>query len=482
MSAFGLVLLLLIGCGTVFTGLPNVMVLLATAVFGMCVGLLTGVISPNLFAALPGRIVDLMSSDLLQALPLFVLMGTLLNRLPIASSIFDTGLALLPRAQASAPVMGIAIGTLIGPMNGSVGASAVALARTIAPAMLARGMPLPKVQAVSAMAATLGVVVPPSLVLILLGDAMLNAHTIALNTLGRSGRVVNTQDVFQGALIPAALFIIGALLVAVLAARRASSPAPGRPQLRVRDAVISALAIPFVGGLLVSVTLGYVYPVEAAALGALVLFLAGLASGHVTRTTLGPILDEAMRMTGALFALLAAATTLTLVFRLFGTDRLIAAFITAVPGGPLPVTALVLAMIALSALVLDAFEIVFVIVPIVIPPLLLRVEDASWVAVLVLLTLQMSFLLPPLGYAVVVTRDLMKGDAPLRTMMAGLAPYLLVQIAVLASVFAVPALTHPHWPWAAAATQKAPLSTDQMNQQFEGLLPPSPEPVTPKLE
>ncbi len=88
------------------------------------------------------------------------------------------------------------------------------------------------------------------------------------------------------------------------------------------------------GGLLVSVALGYVYPVEAAACGAVVLFLAGLLSGHVSRATIGRCYDETLRMTGALFALLAAATTLTLVFRLFGTDKLIATAIQSVPGGP----------------------------------------------------------------------------------------------------------------------------------------------------
>ncbi len=93
MSAFGLVLLLMIGVGSVFTGLPNVVVLLATAVFGVLVGLFTGVITPNLLPALPTRIIDLMSSDLLQALPLFVFLGTLLNRLPVASALFRTGLA-----------------------------------------------------------------------------------------------------------------------------------------------------------------------------------------------------------------------------------------------------------------------------------------------------------------------------------------------------------------------------------------------------
>ncbi len=485
MSAFGLILLVLIGWGTVFTGLPNVVVLLAVAVFGLMVGLLTGVIDAHLMSALPSRIVDLMSNDLLQALPLFVFMGVLMNRLPVASALFRTGIALLPRADASAPVVGIVIGALLGPMNGSVGASAMALARTIAPEMRARHIPLATVQAVTATAATLGVVIPPSLVLILLGDAMLNAHSIALNVSGRSGRVINTQDVFQGALLPAALFVAGALIVTLLAWRR-RGPLVVRPKhapLRMSDALISALAVPFVGGLLASVTLGYVYPVEAAACGAMVLFVAGIASGHVNRTNIGPLLDETMRMTGALFALLAAATTLTLVFRLFGTDRLIADLIAMLPGGDTVAVLVVLAVLAACALVLDAFEIVFVIVPIIVPPLLIRVQDATWVAVLILLTLQMSFLLPPLGYALVVTRDLLKGPASLRAMLAALAPYVAVQMLVLAAVFGFPALTHPASPFAkpAAAPARA-LSPEEMNRKLDDMLPPPPAAAAPSLD
>lgn len=481
MNAFGLVLLLMIGLGSVFTGLPNVVVLLATAVFGVLVGLFSGVITPNLLPALPTRIIDLMSSDLLQALPLFVFLGTLLNRLPVASALFRTGLALLPRSAASAPVTGIGIGVLLGPMNGSVGASAMALTRTIAPGMAANRVPLATIQAVTAVAATLGVVVPPSLVLILLGDAMLNAHTVALNASGRIAQVVNTQDVFQGALLPAGLFVAGSILVTVLTQRRQSTAPAERPPLSLSDALISLLALPFVGGLLVSVALGYVYPVEAAACGAVVLFLAGLLSGHVSRATIGPLLDETLRMTGALFALLAAATTLTLVFRLFGTDKLVAAAIQSVPGGPGAATVAALLVVAASALVLDAFEIIFVIVPLIAPPLLVRVDDAAWVAVLILLTLQMSFLLPPLGYALVVTRDRLKGDAPMSAMLRALAPYLGVLTLVLGAVFLVPALAHPRLLLAGPPPPAAPVPAGTGERKLEDMVPLPPEPAAPAL-
>src|ERR1700740_3591035 len=115
---------------------------------------------------------------------------------------------------------GTVLGALLGPMNGSVGASVLALSRGIAARLERHGVPEPTRAPLVARASTLGVVIPPSLVLILLGDAMLGAHTIAVTTTGRSDRVINTQDIFHGALVPAGLFLVLCLTAAWLAGRR----------------------------------------------------------------------------------------------------------------------------------------------------------------------------------------------------------------------------------------------------------------------
>src|SRR5205814_646109 len=135
-----------------------------------------------------------------------------------------------------------------------------------------------------------------------------------------------------------------------------------------------------------------------------------------------------------LFGLLLAATTFTLMLRFLGTDRLVGDWVVAIPGGDVAVVAVVLASIGLCAFVLDAFEIIFVIVPILIPPLLVRVADARWVAVLVLLTLQTSFLLPPFGYALMMVRGTLKTTVPLAALVRALAPFVVAQWLVLATV------------------------------------------------
>ncbi len=175
-----------------------------------------------------------------------------------------------------------------------------------------------------------------------------------------------------------------------------------------RQAILAAFALAALLALLGGVAIGYFYAVEAAAMGAFTLLCAGLIGGQLRGAALRELLHDAIAITGALFSLLIAATTFTLILRLLGTDRLVDNLVAGIPGGDVLATAAILAVIGLCAFVLDAFEIIFVIVPIVIPPLLVRVADARWVAVLVLLTLQSSFLLPPFGYALMMVRGAAK--------------------------------------------------------------------------
>jgi tripartite ATP-independent transporter DctM subunit len=483
----GLGLLVLVGAGIVLTGLPAFVVLIAAASLGALAGLVSGAVPFSLLTALPGRLVNLLENDLLQALPLYVLMGLLLDRLPIAQALFRSGLAVLPPSPAAPLVSGMGLGALLGPMNGSVGASVLGLSRVVAPRLAERGIPPPLRYAAVAVASTLGVVIPPSLVLILLGDAMLNAHTIAVTATGRADRVINTQDVFHGALGPAALSLVLTIAVAWIVGRRvhggAANARPAREQVGVADAVTAAVALVALLILLGGVAAGYFYAVEAAAMGATALLLMGFVTGRLHGAVLRQVLADAMAITGALFALLIAATTLTLVLRLLGTDRLVGDWLIAMPGSEKLLVAVVLAVIGLSAFVLDAFEIIFVIVPIVIPPLLVRVADARWVATLVLLTLQTSFLLPPFGYALMMVRGILKGSVAMGALTRALLPFLLAQWTVLGIVLVAPQLTHlGEKAGDATRAPQQPLSQEELNRRIEELLPPPRDIPAPDLK
>src|SRR6516164_3585718 len=480
MPWLGLSLLLLVGVGVVFTGIPAAVVLLAASCFGAVAAALSGAMPVQLLGALPERLINLLKNDLLQAIPLYVLMGALINRLPIADALYRCCLAVVP-GPAAPVVSGFALGALLGPMNGSVGASVLALSRVAEPRLAASGISLPRRAAVITVASTLGVVVPPSLVLILLGDAMLNAHTIAVTVTGRDDRVINTQDVFHGALVPAALYLAACLTIGWWFNRRSKhgeAASPKTPRPTFQQAVLAGMTVSAILILLGGVAIGFFYAVEAAAMGGFILLVTGFVSRRLPLPVLNEVLREALALTGTLFFLLVAATTLTLVLRILGTDQLVAGWIAAIPGGTLSATLIVLAGIALSALVLDAFEIIFVVVPIVTPPLLIRVADARWVAVLVLLALQASFINPLVGYAVMMTRTVLKQAIPFPALLRSLLPYLFAQAALLLAVLLLPQLTHVG-EGAADLSRKPPAISDRdLERRFEQMLQPAePQPV-----
>jgi TRAP-type mannitol/chloroaromatic compound transport system permease large subunit len=421
----GLALLVLVGIGIIATGLPAAVVLIAVATFGAILGVAGGAIDGMTLWALPSRLINLFENDLLQALPLYVTMGLLLDRLPIADALYRAGNAVLPRSPSAPLVSGMMLGALLGPMNGSVGASVLGLSRVVSPRLAAECIEAPTRHAIVAVASTLGVLVPPSLVLILLSDAMLSAHTIAVTATGRSDRVVNTQDIFHAALVPGAIFLALCLALSWVAGRTAAK-LPARERLTAGQAWLAATA-------LVSLVV---------LLGGVALLVAGLITGRLHGAVLNKLLSDAIALTGTLFSLLLAATTFTMVLRLLGTADLVGKMVSSIPGGDVAAVAVVLGLLGISAFVLDAFEIIFVVVPIVIPPLLIRIADARWIAVLVLLTLQSSFLLPPFGYALMMVRGVLNEPVAFRPFMRALAPFLAAQWLLLLLVLFFPQLTH----------------------------------------
>ena len=477
METAGLWMLLAVAIVLLATGLPAYAVLMGVSALFATVGVLLGGIEYPLLTALPGRIIGLLETDLLQALPLYVFMGALLNRLPLADRLFRCGVA-LGRHSGGAPALAtLGLGALLAPMNGSVGASVAMLSRSVAPKLDARGVPAPQSTALVCVASTLGVVIPPSLVLILLGDAMMRAHTEAANVTKAMVRIVNTQDIFRGALVPAAMFLALCLIVAWLLGRRTPARGPAEHPT-AGEWVTAAVAGVFVISLLAGVAAGYFYAVEAAAMGGTALLLFGWATGGLRAGAFSHVLRDTMAVTGALFALFVAATTFTLVFRAFGTDRLLDVWVKQVPGGATGAAIAVLIVFALAAFVLDAFEIVFVIVPIVMPPILTQAPDAIWISVLALLALQASFLVPPSGYAVMMARSSLAQKTAIRPLAKALAPYLAAQLVVLALVVALPRLAHLAQPKgfdAPPVTTK--IDDDEARKRFNDMLklPPPPE-------
>ncbi len=453
MTTAGLWMLLALGVLVTTTGLPVWALLLGTSTAFAVAGLLSGAVEFNVLSALSPRIVGLLENDLLQALPLYVFIGVLLQRITVADSIFSTLVRIFRPFGAPGSVAAVAtltVGSLIAPMSGSVGSSASLLSRLVAHRL--RHMAAARAIALVSAAATIGVVVPPSLVLILLGDAMLRAHLEASNlpgfTLG-TARIISTQDVFNAALLPATVGLVLWMLMAWRQGRFAEPDHSARDlayddnNVTGSQMATAMTAIAVIVLLLTGVFTGKLFAVEAAATGGCLLILAALASRSLSWPAWRDVLHDSLALSGALFALLVGATTFSLVFRAFGTDRWLSELLLNATLSPQLTALCVLLFVALCAWVLDAFEMIFVVIPIVAPALIAKLGDAQQAAVLLLLVLQTSFLVPPMGYAVLMVRYREGlGVASTRAIVKSLLPFILVQVAVTVCVFGFPPMVH----------------------------------------
>ena len=458
------------------TGLPVWALLAGVASLFAVLGLGAGVFDARILAATGSRLINLLEYDLLQAIPLYIFVGVLLQRLPLADALFSSACLHFRRTGAAPSLAALTVGTLIAPMNGSVASSSSLLSRLVAP-RLERLAPARAVALISA-AATIGVVVPPSLVLILLGDTMLRAHTEASNLAGyqlSSQRIINTQDVLHAALLPALCVVLLWAAVAWLRGRRSALQAAATEDKTRRTGhrhqIMALAATLTIVGLLAGVFIGKLYAVEAAATGGCLLVLA-------TRTLDGRqwqiVLADSLALSGALFALLVGATTFSLVFRLFGTDAWLTSKVLTSPWPPAVTAALVLLFVAACAWVLDAFEMIFVIIPIVAPLLIVQLGDAQQTAVLLLLVLQLSFLIPPMGYAVLMVRS--QSGLPRvggTLLLRALAPFVATQLLVGVVVFAAPQVVHWLDSPVTAEANAAPMSNAEIARQMEEMSRPA---------
>ena len=501
MFALALVLIIL-------AGVPVYAVLIGVSSIFAALGLALGLFDTALLGAVPSRLVGLLEHDLLQALPLYALVGAMLNRLPLAQQLHAAGMRLFRRSAASAELAALGVGALLAPMNGSVGASLHMLSRSVAPALEGRCSPA-QAGATVCVASTLGIAIAPSLVLLLLGDAMMRAHTEAQNVTHTMLRIVNTQDVMRAALVPAALVLLSAMAIAAwrglrraqadLSATQTNAHAssqtiahtspqiarqvslqvspPMRTEAGLHEASAS-YALPLstwlaacttalvIVLLLAGVAVGRLYAVEAAATGCVLLFAYALLSGQLRAALMAQVLRDSMALTGVLMALLVAATTFSLVLRAYGTDALIAQALQAWSGRPMAMLLIVFSGLVACSFVLDAFEMIFLVIPLVMPPLLMTVPDPAWVAALTLLVLQLGFLLPPFGYAVLMSRSLLH-PAPNPGLLArALVPHLLAQAVLIVAVLSWPQMTRWTRPDPPAATAgNTPEQAERLLQQ-----------------
>ena len=436
-------------------GYPVAFTLAGTALAFAGIGIAGGFFDAVFLETMPNRIFGVMNNVTLIAVPLFVFMGVTLERARIAEDLLETLSMLMGRLRGGLGIAVILVGTLMAASTGIVGATVVTMGLLSLPTMLKRGYAPGIATGTITAAGTLGQIIPPSIILVLLGDVLSSAYQQAQLSQGVfRPATVSVGDLFIGALLPGlllvSLYVVWLLIMA--AARPQSMPAWHEAQDEQADSaqatqglwlkVISALlpALLLILAVLGSIIFGLATPTEAAGVGALGALVLATVRGQMNLSRLYDICKSTARFSSMVFLILIGASMFSLVFRGYGGDEVIQEFLTGLPGGKLTALLVVMLVMFLMGFVLDFIEITFVVVPIVGPALLAMGIDPVWLGIMIAINLQTSFLTPPFGFALFYLRSVAPDSVQTTDIYRGALPFVGIQLLALLLLAAWPDL------------------------------------------
>jgi tripartite ATP-independent transporter DctM subunit len=432
-------------CLLLMLGFPVAFTLAGTALVFAAFGIIGGIFDPNLLKAMPDRIFGTMNNETLIAIPLFVLMGILLEKSRLAEELLENMSKAFGRFPGGLSISVILVGMLLAASTGIVGATVVAMGLMSLPTMLKRGFDPRFATGTICATGTLGQIIPPSIALVLLGDIISNAYQQAqLRTGVFNTETVSVGDLFIGAIIPGLLLVLGYLIYVIITALINPDKAPPATDLGdlSRTELAKSLAPPI--GLIIlvlgSIITGIATPTEAAGVGALGALLLSLAKGRMNFSRLQDSLLKTVETTTMIFMILIGASLFSLVFRGFGGEELIHSMFLNMPGGVVTAVAIVMLVIFLLGFILDFIEITFVVVPIIGPVLLMMGLDPIWLAIMIAINLQTSFLTPPFGFALFYLRGVCCEEIQTKHIYQGVIPFIAIQLAVLLALAIWPSL------------------------------------------
>ncbi len=414
----------------IFTGYPVAFALGGTALVFASVGVAVGYLDWNLLLAMPDRTFGVMSNFVLLAVPFFIFMGTMLEKSRLAEDLLKTIGLLFGPLRGGLALAVVFVGALLAAATGVVGASVVAMGMISLPVMLRYGYSKELSAGVIAASGTLGQIIPPSVVLVVLGDQL----------------GVSVGDLFIGALVPGVLLagLYALYAVGVAVARPLAAPALPKEDRDIpwKELVRRVLLVMLPPLLLILVVLGSIFagvatPSEAGALGALGAIVLAALNRRLTLKALKESMDETTKLTSMVMMLLIGSSAFALVFRGLDGGFWIEGLLTNLPGGVIGFLIIANLSIFILGFFIDFFEIAFIIIPLLVAPAaqlispMLGVDETValvWFGVMVGMNLQTSFLTPPFGFALFYLRSVAPPEVTTAQIYRGAVPFIVIQL------------------------------------------------------
>ncbi|MDF1696674.1 MAG: TRAP transporter large permease subunit [Saprospiraceae bacterium] len=424
MELIGIIMFLVIFV-LILLGYPVALTLAGVAtIFGL-------VFVPEFLDFLPLRIMGVMQNYVLIAVPLFIFMGLMLEKSGLAESLLETMAKLFGQVRGGLAVSVVIVGALLAASTGIVGATVITMGLISLPTMLKQKYSPQLATGVIASSGTLGQIIPPSIVLILLGSV--------LN--------VSVGDMFSAALLPG-LLLVGIYIAYILIIARLYPELAPQPEVKEDEEadenivfeVIKAFLMPLllILAVLGSIFTGLASPTEAAAVGALGSVLLAILNKKFKWQDLKDVARNTTHLTSMVFLILLGATTFALVFKGLGGDDYLTRLITSGNLSPMAFLLLVMLVVFIAGFFIDFIEIIFIIVPVVAPIFIAMKMDLIWIGILLALNLQTSFLSPPFGFALFYLKGVAPPEIKTSQIYRGIIPFLILQILVLLLVLLWP--------------------------------------------
>jgi tripartite ATP-independent transporter DctM subunit len=423
------------------SGIPAGFVLSGNALLFALLGSQIGFFDTAFLQAIPNRIFGIMSNQNLLAVPLFIFMGLILEKTKIAEELLESMNKLYSNTNGGLAISVVLVGVLMGASTGIVGASVVTLGLLSLPVMLKNNYPKSLSCGVICASGTLGQIIPPSLVLILLADVISSAYQQAQLNMGIfSPETVTISDLFAGALLPGLLlpmmyiFYIKSLKInSVTIPYKKDNPMSDVKIVRSLIAPIFLIII-----VLGSIIFGIATPSEAASLGAVGAILLSILKNKLKLSIIKITSLETIKLTSMVFLILIGATFFSLVFRGLEGEELIHNLLSYGPENKYLSLIITLAIMFFLGFILDFIEIIFIIIPLFGPVLFTYGFDPVWIAIMIAMVLQTSFLTPPFGFSLFYLRGVAPKEISTQDIYKGVMPFIIIQIIAIVIVFLIP--------------------------------------------